>query len=72
MDNDTLFQQNITSEPSITSDDSRFKLTWLIKKDKVPCNITCDGDCDVIIWVKTRTSNIFKDSFGPCEYIGLY
>ena len=61
----------MTGVPVITPDDSRFKLTWWIHKDDVS-SISCDGDCDVIIWVNTRSSNAFKDSFEPWEYKGLY
>jgi len=61
----------VTGVPVIASDDSRFNLTWGIHKDDVS-SISCDGDCDVIIWINTRTSNAFKDSFGPWENIGLY
>jgi len=68
---DTLFQHKVTGVPVITPDDSRFKLTWSIHKDNVSC-ISCDGDCDVIIFVNTRSPNTFKYSFSSCEYIGLY
>jgi len=70
-DKDTLFQHMVTSKPVITAVDSRFKLTLWIHEDDVS-SISCDDNCDVIIWVNTRSSNTFQDSFGPCEYIGLY
>ena len=66
-----FFQHNVTGVSNITAVASRFKLTWLIYKDDVS-SISCDGDCDVIIWVNTRSSNTFTDSFGSWEYIGMY
>jgi len=65
MDNDTLFQHTVTGESVITAADSRFKLTWSIWKNNV--SIICYDDCDVIIWVNTRSSNTFKDSF--CSFV---
>jgi len=61
----------MTGVPVITPDASRFNLTWWIHKDDVS-SISCDGDCDVIIWIKTRSFNAFEDSFGSWEYKGLY
>ena len=67
-----LFQHEVTGYSVVThAADNRFELTWSIHKDNVS-SISCDGDFDVIIWVKTRSSNTFKDSFDSCEYIGLY
>ena len=71
-DKDTLFQHKLTTDvQNITFDGSRYKLTWSIHKDDVSL-IRCDCDCDVIIWVNTRSSNTFKDSFASCKYISLY
>ena len=66
----TLFQHKVTGVPVITADGSRFEFTWSIHKDDVAL-ISCEGDCDVIVWVNTRSSNIFKDSFCSCKYAVL-
>jgi len=71
MDIYTLFQHKVTGVPIITADGSRFEFTWSIHKDDVAL-ISCEGDCDVIVWVKTGSSNIFKDSFCSCKYAVLY
>jgi len=63
-----LFQRKLTVLPVITAVDSRFELKWSIHKDDAVTSISCDGDCDVTIWVNTRSVNTFKDSFCPCEY----
>ena len=69
-DKDTWFQHEVTTGVhNITFDGSRYKLTWSIHKDEV--SVICCV-CDVIIWVDTRSSNMFKDSFGSCKYICLY
>ena len=69
-----LFQRKLTVLPVITAADSRFELKLSIHKDDAVTSISCDGYCDVTIWVNTRSVNTFNDLFCPCEYmyIGFY